>query len=80
MLSKILIIGFMLAIIYSLGSSFYFLVRDKGEGDRTVRRLTWRVGLSLALVIALYVGFRMGWIEPQGVNPVQYPAAEGGSD
>lgn len=77
MLSKIVIIGFMLAILYSLGSSFYFLVHDKGEGDRTVRRLTWRVVLSLTLVIALYTGFRMGWIEPQGVNPVQYPAEPG---
>lgn len=75
MLTKVIIIVFLIAILYSLGSSFYFLVHDKGEGDRTVRRLTWRVGLSLALVLLLYVGFKLGIIEPRGVNPVQYPAA-----
>ncbi len=72
MLSKILIISVFLAILYTLASSFYFLVKDQGDGDRTVRRLSWRVGLSMALVLALWGGFHLGIIEPQGVNPVQY--------
>lgn len=76
MLSKIFIIAFLVAILYSLASSFYFLVNDKGEGDRTVRRLTWRVGLSLLLVIGLYVSYKLGWIEPSGIDPVRYPAPE----
>jgi len=75
-LSNIIILGFLAAILYSLASSFFFLVKDKGEGDRTVRRLTWRVGLSLLLVIGLYVSFKLGWIEPRGVDPVRYPAPE----
>jgi succinate dehydrogenase/fumarate reductase cytochrome b subunit len=79
-LSKIIIIGFLVAILYSLASSFYFLVTDKGEGDRAVRRLSWRVGLSLLLVIGLYVSFQLGWVEPRGVNPVRYPSAEGPTD
>jgi len=70
--SKILIIGVFLTILYTLASSFYFLVSDRGEGDRTVRRLSWRVGLSLALVLLLWAGFQAGIIEPQGVNPVHY--------
>ena len=37
---KILIIVFLLTIIYSLGSALFFLVKDHGEGDRTVKRLT----------------------------------------
>jgi len=73
LLSKVLIIGAFLVILYTLASSFYFLVSDSGEGERTVRRLSWRVGLSLGLVILLWIGFQMGWIEPQGVNPVNYP-------
>lgn len=73
MLSKVLIIGAFLVILYTLASSFYFLVKDSGDGDRTVRRLTWRVGLSLGLVILLWIGFQLGIIEPQGVNPVRYP-------
>lgn len=77
MLTKVIVIGFLLAILYSLASSFYFLIHDKGEGDRTVRRLTWRVGLSLLLVLMLFAGVKLGWIEPRGVNPVQYPAQGG---
>ena len=70
MLSKIIVIVVLLAILWTLLSSFYFLVRDKGEGKRTVRRLTWRVGLSLFLFLMLYVMFRMGWIEPSSRGPI----------
>lgn len=73
MLSKILIVGVFLGILYTLASSFYFLVNDDQDSDRTVRRLTWRVGLSLALLAGLWAGFHFGLIEPQGVNPVRYP-------
>ncbi|HKL50975.1 MAG TPA: twin transmembrane helix small protein [Wenzhouxiangellaceae bacterium] len=76
MLTKLVIIAFLLAILYSLGSSFYFLIHDKGEGDRTVRRLSWRVGLSLLLVLLLFAGFKLGIIEPRGVNPVIYPVEQ----
>ncbi len=72
MIGKIIIIAFLLGIVYSLASSFYFLVHDKGEGDRAVRRLMWRVGLSLLLITGLFISFQQGWIEPQGVNPVRY--------
>ena len=76
MLTKLVVIAFVLAILYSLGSSFYFLIHDKGEGDRTVRRLSWRVGLSLLLVLLLFAGFKLGIIEPRGVNPVIYPVQQ----
>jgi hypothetical protein len=69
-LSKVIIIVFLLAIVWTLLSSFYFLVKDKGEGKRTVRRLTWRVGLSLTLFLLLYVFFRLGWIEPSSRGPI----------
>lgn len=61
---KILIIVFLITIVYSLGSALIFLVRDHGEGDRTVRRLTWRIGLSLVLFLFLWFAHYMGWIQP----------------
>lgn len=78
MLSKLLIIGVFATILYTLASSFYFLAKDQGDGNRTVQRLSWRVGLSMGLVLALWLAFQAGIIEPRGVNPVQYPAAEDG--
>ena len=72
MLSKLLIIGFLLIILYTLLSSFYFLVKDKGEGKRTVNRLSWRVALSLFLFLLLLVAFKLGWIEPHGYQPAYY--------
>ena len=71
MLVKAVIIIFLLTILYSLGSSFYFMVKDKGEGDRTLKRLMWRIGLSIFLLFLLYVMYLLGWIEPSG-GPVSY--------
>jgi len=71
MLVKAVIIIFLLTILYTLGSSFYFMVKDKGEGDRTLKRLMWRIGLSIFLLFLLYVMYLLGWIEPSG-GPVNY--------
>jgi hypothetical protein len=63
---KAVVIIFLLLILYSLGSSFFFMVKDKGEGDRALHRLMWRIGLSIFLLLLLYVMFQMGWIESSG--------------
>ncbi len=76
MASKFVIILFLAAILWCLVSAFWFLVRDKGQGERTVWRLTWRVGLSLILFVMLYVSFLMGWIEPSGGPIGRMPQAE----
>lgn len=74
---KILIIVFILIILYSLGSALIFLVRDHGEGDRTVKRLTWRIALSLVLFLFLWAAYQMGWIQPNtGPIGLQSPAQE----
>ncbi len=39
MFVKAVIIVFLLVILYTLGSSFYFMVKDKGDGDRALKRL-----------------------------------------
>jgi hypothetical protein len=66
MLVKAVIILFLLVILYSLGSSFFLMVRDKGEGERALHRLMWRIGLSIFLLILLYIMFQLGWIESSG--------------
>ena len=71
MLVKAVIILFLVVILYSLGSAFVFMVKDKGEGERTLHRLMWRIGLSLFLLLILFFMFQMGWIEPSG-GPIRY--------
>jgi len=73
MLVKAVIIIFLLVILYSLGSSLIFMVRDRGQGERALHRLMWRVGLSIFLLILLYVMFQLGWIESSG-GPIRYGA------
>ena len=70
MFVKILIILMLLAIVYTLGSAFWFMVKDSGKGDRTVWRLTWRIGLSMALLIAMWIMYQVGWLEPTGRGPI----------
>uniref|UniRef100_Q47G16 Transmembrane protein n=1 Tax=Dechloromonas aromatica (strain RCB) TaxID=159087 RepID=Q47G16_DECAR len=59
---KVLVFLLLVAIVGSLFSGLVFLYRDRGAGERTVRVLTWRIGLSIALFILLLIGFRFGFI------------------
>jgi hypothetical protein len=62
MLIKILVILMLLLIIGSLFSALYYLVKGNGDSERTVKALTWRVGLSLTLFLLLVLGFYTGII------------------
>lgn len=67
MFTKAIILIVMLIILVALGSSLVFLVRDEGKTKRTVKALTWRIGLSLLLFLFLFLAFSMGWIQPHAV-------------
>lgn len=64
MLIKVFIVIVLVAIMYSLGSGLYYLVKDQGKGTRVAKALTWRIIISLALFIFLLLAFTMGWITP----------------
>ncbi len=54
---NVLIILVMVGIIVSLARGLYFLVRDRGKTERTVRALTIRVVLAILLLVLLALGF-----------------------
>jgi hypothetical protein len=56
----------MIAIVLSLGSGLYFLL-FKQPNDQTVKALTWRIGLSLALFILMMIGFATGLLHPHSI-------------
>ena len=53
MFAKIIIIIAMVLILVSLFSGLFFLVRDSGKTKRTVKALSVRIGISIALFLFL---------------------------
>ncbi|MBL8476561.1 MAG: twin transmembrane helix small protein [Methyloversatilis sp.] len=60
---RYLVIVVLLFIIASLGSALFFLFRDSGNSSRMMRALALRVGLSIALFVALTLSYRFGLID-----------------
>ena len=67
-MQKLIIIAFLVAILYNLGSGLYYMMVDKGEKDRMVRSLTWRIGLSVALILLVILGIWTGVIKPHNLG------------
>jgi hypothetical protein len=65
---RIAVLLFIVLILASLASALYYLIKDKGQSDRTVRMLTVRVGLSLALFLLLMGGYYFGFIPQNGLR------------
>ncbi len=61
---RVFIVAVLVLIVGSLGSALLFLMKDKGTTDRTVKALTIRVGLSVALFLFLIAGLHFGFIKP----------------
>ena len=64
---KIIVLLFLLLIVGSLASALFYLVRDKGTSDRTIKSLTVRIGLSVTLFALLMLGYYFGLIPQQGL-------------
>ena len=67
-LKTLLIIAFLVVILYNLGAGLYYMMVDKGETNRTVKALTWRIALSVALILLVALAICMGWIKPHGIG------------
>ena len=65
---KIFVAIAFILIIASLGSALFFLMKDKGQSNRTVQALAMRVGLSITLFLILLASYKMGWIQPTGIR------------
>jgi hypothetical protein len=64
---KIIVLLLVALILFSLASGLYYLVKDRGTSERTVKALTWRVGLSVALFVLLMAGYYLGLIPQTGL-------------
>ena len=69
MLAKAVVVAIFIGVLASLASALFYLVKDRGRSDRTVRALTIRVGISIGLLCLLVVLWALGLIQPHGVRP-----------
>ena len=61
---KLIVLLLLAAVVISLFSGLFFLVRDKDHPNspRLLNALKIRVGLSVALVVLLVVSYKLGWL------------------
>jgi hypothetical protein len=67
-MEKLLIIAFIILIIWNLGAGLYYMMVDKGKTNRTVKSLSWRIGLSVLLILLVIAGIFTGVIKPHGIT------------
>ena len=77
MLTTIVIVLFLLVIVYNLAAGLVYMLKDQGKSNRTVRSLTWRIGLSVVLFLLLVLGKVTGVLQGNP-DPItgQPPVAE----
>lgn len=68
MLVKLLIVLFLIVIVYNLFAGLFYMMTDKGKTNRTVKALTWRIGLSVFLILLVILGILTGVIKPHGLG------------
>jgi putative copper export protein len=66
-MQKLLVIAFLIVILWNLGAGLYYMMVDKGTTDRTVRSLSWRIGISIVLFLLVMVGIYTGFFKPHGI-------------
>lgn len=65
---RIIVIALLVVIVGSLASALWFLMRDKGTSERTVKALTVRISLSIGLFLLLMAGYYFGIIPKTGLH------------
>lgn len=64
---KIIIVSVLLFIIYSLGVALFSFVKNDPNSDKMLKALTFRISLSIVLIIIMMIGAKMGLITPHGM-------------
>ena len=68
---KYLIALAFLAILASLGSALFFMMKDGRDGkaktNNMARALAFRVGFSILIFICILTAWKLGYIHPTGI-------------
>ena len=68
---KYLVLLAFVAIIGSLGSALFFMIKDgrdgKAKSSNMAKALTFRIGFSILLFVCILVAWKLGYIQPTGI-------------
>jgi len=66
---KFLVVLAFIAILGSLASALFFMLRggQEGKSGPMARALAFRVGFSILLFLCLLVAWKLGYIRPTGI-------------
>jgi uncharacterized RDD family membrane protein YckC len=59
---RYVVIAMLIAIVVSLGSALWYMLRPGDDPKRMVKALALRVGLSVTLFVILMAGYYFGFI------------------
>jgi uncharacterized RDD family membrane protein YckC len=59
---RYVVIAMLIAVLVSLGSALWYMLRPGSDKTRMVKALSLRVGLSIALFVMLMAGYYFGLI------------------
>jgi hypothetical protein len=65
---KLLILATLFGIVASLGTALFHMASGQGDPAKTVKALTIRISLSVALFVFLLISWYFGLMEPHTVR------------
>jgi len=65
---KAIVVIALVCILAALASAGFFMLRNKTGKRQMARALTVRIGVSVALFLFILLSWKMGWIEPHGLE------------
>ncbi len=68
--AKLIIAILLVLMLWSLGSAFWYMLKDRGSGTRTVKALTARIAIWAILLLTIILGMYFGWITPSNTIPM----------
>lgn len=71
----LLLIAFGL-IVFSLGTALTHMLHPSSRSKRMLKALTWRVSLSVGVIVFLVLGKVLGLVEPKQQLPPAGPAVQ----
>ncbi|MFZ5560074.1 MAG: twin transmembrane helix small protein [Pseudomonadota bacterium] len=76
---KIIVLIAMAAVLINLFAALFHLMKGgEGSSQKTLKALIWRLAISIAIFIGLYLASFFGLIAPHGLPQAQESAASAG--